>query len=442
MTVLDTKRAQLALLGRWPIHSVSGDLSPAQRRLVDADRIRACLACGGPVLVPDGRIRGYAQEQAAVPAGMVYVPDDLPPVERWLRNGWEAHDDCAAGVERWGAAWPAIAVAAELEQPGRVPRPLDPRLAGEIASACQPCTDCPPTERDQRVQVPLFVNAGEGADARRPVRPWSHVDTPALRPGAWMWRHPTTGRMVEAGDLPTRPTMRQVVAAELDDARDRIHLAERVPPSAVFPCAGAACHWCGVGRAPRRSWEMPAGGPWCGRADVCPPPVVGNPLTARAQVVGRLLDEPYDLSWVRQAETMGQLPVVVWSELPAAERRPQQVPFGWLSDADLDGLRALFDTFEQQDDHIEARMAASRADRRAAEAHEARMAEIEARAVEAAEARADELVTERLRPDPADVERIAKKVAADVIADNNRQWRERPVQVDALGRPVGSRRRR
>jgi len=83
MTILD--RTRLVLAGRWPRHGTSDALSPAQTRLVEADRIRPCAACGCPCLVPPGRPRGTADLQEVLPGrGIFNRYEELPAVEKWL----------------------------------------------------------------------------------------------------------------------------------------------------------------------------------------------------------------------------------------------------------------------------------------------------------------------------------------------------------------------
>jgi hypothetical protein len=401
MSVIDSPRVVLALAGRWPRHGTSDALSGIQRRLCEADRIRACLACGGPVAVPDDRIAATATSRPTCRPGTATCPTTFRTSNAGSASaGWEIHPNCAAGLDQWGAAWPAIAVAGELDRPSRLVRPLDGRLAAEVAAACRPCVDCPPTEREPRLQVPLFVDE-HGTDPRHPTVPWSFTDAAARGAGAWLWRDPRTGREVEADALPTPPTMRDVVAAELADARLRLHWSEAVPPAAALTTSTPACWWCGRGRAPRSSWTLIDSGAgaqrWCELADSCPQPIVGNSELNQVTALGHLLDRPAEMAWLRLAA----LPIVTWGMLPDDQRVPAGEPFAWLDDGQLAEFGARLDRLVDEDQHLNERFLAAEADRRAADAaqaaRDAELAEIRDVARQAARAEASKVAVRRNR---------------------------------------------
>jgi len=361
MTVLEGPRLTLLLAARWPLAPKKGAprYTPRLQKAIDAGQVVACRWCGGPHPGVSGR--------------------------------WSTCDRCQPGADAYGSRWPLVATLDTFFR-----RQVDARVRERVLARRHLLVDALPGYGDLAGTQPI-----------RPVEAWSHLRLPVpeqvlapnggppLIDGVTVRSEVRVGRAGAIGrfhvePLPGHeyPTWRAVVGAAIAGARAELDASEVCGP----PNGSPSCAWCGIGSAPKREWQTVDGRPWCGQVSDCPLPIHGSPVRDRAQCVATILDGGVDALVVDQAYRAGRLPAVRFQDQPDDERERGgwTAAFGWLSDEDVEALRALLDEVARpNDERVQDALMAGRHDAaladRAQEAREAELAEIKAEAVKAAQ---------------------------------------------------------
>lgn len=289
-------RRRLVLLGDWP--AGYGDDTDPFSRLTTTGLIAACRTCGGPT-EGDRPTRG----------------GEVAPRSQWA----EVCAGCAAG--RWHlAAFTAL---------------LATVTGASDAVAAEARRQVEAGEGAWLLPVVRYADA-PGATRRKPIRPWSHLAaTPALTTDAKQHRWPSVN---EAGDTVWVPVAElaeavhvpDVFARRLGQVERQLHDRALAPPPEAW--GAVACWWCGVGQAPRASWQRPRGGlVWCGIDDTCPRPDSDNVALTAPRSLTRLFfgadPEPDDTGEPARVTNLDVEPLRragfrFWGELGGAAPNP------------------------------------------------------------------------------------------------------------------------